>query len=53
MIYEEDIMIAEPYTAKYKNPVVTGIVPEDCIPVGEAFRQVREHIAHLYNGSLY
>ena len=53
MFYEEDIMVAEPCIAEYQNPAVTGIIPEDCVSVEDAFRQVREHIAYLYNGSLY
>ena len=28
MVYEEDIMIAEPYIAEYQNPAVTGIIPD-------------------------
>ena len=44
MIYEADIMIAEPHIAEYQNPAVTGIIPDGCVSVEDFFADIKQHI---------
>ena len=44
MVYEEDIMIAEPYITEYQPSGMTGIAPEGCVSVEDFFADIKKHI---------
>jgi len=44
MLYEEDIMVAEPNVDEYQNPAVTEIAPEGCVSVEDFFADIKQHI---------
>ena len=43
MIYEEDIIVAEPI-AEYENPAVTGIIPDGYMTSQEFRRKAMEKV---------